>query len=113
MLPIKHPKIFSRSVQFSLSFRIKQVFSLSGKLTKLLNQIFRLKVGVTFEHVQGFMPGNRCHFQHTRQLQEIEVDITPKALSARVNRGTFSAVFLVQIFMALGADYIWIEQLKV
>ena len=48
-----------------------------------------------------------------RRLQEIEVDITPKELSARVNRGAFSAVFLVQIFMALGADYIWIEQLKV
>ena len=48
-----------------------------------------------------------------RRLQEIEVDITPKELSARVNRGAFSAVFLVQIFMALGADNIWVEQLKV
>lgn len=48
-----------------------------------------------------------------RRLQEIEVDITPKELAGKVNRGAFTAVFLVQIFMALGADHIWIEQLKV
>ena len=48
-----------------------------------------------------------------RRLQEIEVDITPKELSAKVNRGAFTAVFLVQIFMALGCDQIWIERLKV
>ena len=48
-----------------------------------------------------------------RRLQEIEVDITPKQLAERVNRGAFNAVFLVQIFMALGCDQIWIERLKV
>jgi len=48
-----------------------------------------------------------------RRLQEIEVDITPKQLAERVNRGAFSAVFLVQIFMALGADEIKIERLIV
>lgn len=63
--------------------------------------------------LKGLMAHHGVGFKAlSRALEPLGIDETPKALSNRINRGTFSLAFFLQCMQALGVDTVQLANRK-